>query len=577
MSTSVFDKLVSSLSTTERRDMLERIAGAVDLSPADVANDEPVAIDLEARYRSMGLVRRLIIVLVALFTGRERLSVVESYLLRDLARSVASRLPHGYDTVEQLLKPGALDDFRELAAAARLLGGPIGRVMGSERRSFISFLASLHAPETQARLLDETDPFTVGRQEPDLREADVRRRVLKACEDALSVVSPTIRSRIYDDVRGLHNLMALGSFPFDRMCVVFMPVADGQPVAAPLARLVDDLSRLANIYAGLRQGVSPRLFEALVLYQNRDALDDDDDRLEQRVRDDVQRLSGAYGRIGAFARHYPLADLVRLAHGNIHYQPTAQSGGEDWFAQWKGFWKERIEAAHRRFAYDRRVEAILNEARETLDLTSVDPFPGYPPSGADGVARHGLSLGLLHGFIGQVYRTRLASVVGVLYKEGEFYKSENRSDLDRLHHDLERLLTELANLEVRLRPTGDLGMTWKQALDESIPPEAAAERRESFVTVLDNDANALVHRFVEVFRTLGDVLQGVLYGTLGGRYDTIGNLADLGGSRSGAYVRKLEDVHVKIKAAASTVADLITVETMAAQTRDASTSYERAP
>ncbi|TVQ18057.1 MAG: hypothetical protein EA382_18225, partial [Spirochaetaceae bacterium] len=313
MSTSVFDKLVSSLSTTERRDMLERIAGAVELPSADAATDEPVAIDLEARYRSMGLLRRFMIVLVALFSGRERLSVVESYLLRDLARSVASRLPHGFDTVQQLLKPGALEDIRELAAAARLLAEPIGRVMGSERRSFISFLASLHAPETQARLLDETDPFAVGRQEPDLREADVRRRVLKACEDALAVVSPTIRSRIYGDVRGLHNLMALGSFPFDRMGAVFMPVADGQPVAAPLARIADDLSRLATIYAGLRQGVSPKLFESLVLYQSRDALDDDDDRLEQRVRDEVDRLAGAYGRIGAFGKHYPIADLVRIA------------------------------------------------------------------------------------------------------------------------------------------------------------------------------------------------------------------------------------------------------------------------
>ncbi|TVQ23660.1 MAG: hypothetical protein EA382_09430, partial [Spirochaetaceae bacterium] len=164
----------------------------------------------------------------------------------------------------------------------------------------------------------------------------------------------------------------------------------------------------------------------------------------------------------------------------------------------------------------------------------------------------------------------------VLYKEGEFYKSENRSDLDRLHHDLERLLTELANLEVRLRPTGDLGMTWKQSQDESIPAEAATERRESFVMVLDNDANALVHRFVEAFRTLGDILQGVLYGTLGGRYDTIGNLAELGGSRSDAYVRKLEEVHVKIKAAASAVADLINLETMAAQSREAPPTFERA-
>lgn len=563
MARTVFDKLVAGLSSRERRDMLERIASSVKVVENEVVvEDEPV-VDLQETYERMGVLRRFVVMLAAFFTGRDRLAVVEAQLLRDLGRRASQRLPHGLDLVQQQLRPGAGEDFRKLSERARRFSAVLGRVMGRERRAFVAFLAGLHAPEAQTRLVRETDPFVIGAEQPELRENEVKRRAVNQIDEIASTLAPALRQRIYTDVRAMHQLMALSAFPFDRLVTLFRPVPGGDEVPVPLARIVDDLSRLAGIYDGMGQDPSALLFEGLGLYQEQDRLDEEDGAVEDVVREHVDDFSRAYADIKEFGRRYPLTDLVRIAHATIHYRPTPSGGGEDWFAQWKGFWRERVDEAHHRFAYDRHVDAILAKARSALDLSSVEPFPGYPPSGLGAPARHGLSMGVLHSVFDEAYDQKLEVPIGTIFRDGEFYKADNRTEMDRAWQALQRVRTDVANLEVRLRPSGDLGLAWRQATDESLPPDAAAERRQSLVATIDGDARALLHRAVETFRLTGELLQGVLYGTVGGRYDTVSNLGELGGRTADTFVKRLEQAHVVCKVAAETLTDLQNIESTA--------------
>lgn len=561
----VFDKLVKGLSSNERQEMLEKIAGSVTV-PQQLDEEERPSVDLEQAYGRMGLFRRLIVILTAVFTGRDKLSVVEEHLVRDIRRDVASRLPHGLDMAQDQLRPRAADDFRALSEAARVFTPFMGRVMGRERRAFIAFLAGLHAPATQSQLVDETNPFTVGANYPDMKDADVRRKAIAQSESIMATLQPAVRQAIYTDVRLLHQLLALSGFPFEKIIGVFYPAAGGDPVPAPLSRIADELSRLAGIFVGLRKSASAKLLEAFGLYQDNPVLEQGDEAIEAHVTQQIQALIAAFESIYRFRSRYPLADMVRLAHRDIHYKPSPVAGGEDWFAQWKSFWRKRIEGQHRRFSYQRRVEALSSDATASLELDAVEPFPGYPPSGFDAIARHALSLGLARAFFGELYRKRLASSISTLYRDGEFYKADNRSEFERIHEALERDQTDLANLEVRLQPTGDLGMSWKRTNDGSLPPEAAEERQVSVATGIDAEASALLHRIVEHLQGLGEILQGVLYGTVGGKYDTISNLGELSGTRNpGAFATHLETTHARIKSAAGLIADMHNAETFAAE------------
>jgi hypothetical protein len=559
---SVFDKLVSRLSTSERRQMLDRIASAAPTAPPVVASEfDEETVDLDAIYLRMGPLRRLVAAIIAVLTGRDRMSVVEAQVARDLRRRAAARTSD-FDSARDQLRPSAHAAFSELGKAARQFSGPLARVMGRERGPFTAFLAGLHAPDIQERLLEECDSFAISQKATDLSPTEVKRRAMLAMEEALVTLPAGVRQQIYTDVRTLHHLMTLSAFPFERLLAEFTPAGNAEPVAVSLTKVADALGRLASVLGGLRAAPSPLLFQALGLYQEQDRLEESDERVEGLIQRDMEAGTDAFGVISAFTARYPLADLVRIAHGNIHWRPVPVSGGEDWFAIWKSFWKDRIERVHRQYTYERQVDSLIADARTSLQLEDVHPFPGYPPSGLDQPARHGLSLGVLRNVFGNLYEKELREPLAVLHRDGEFYKADNRREFDELVREIDQLQTETANLEVRLRSGGDIGMNWARTLDTNLAPEAAEERQLAIARQVDADASALVRRAINAFRAVGEVLQGVLYGTVGGRYDSVSNLGRLGGGEEKGYTRKLENVHVRAKAVGELLAELINIESL---------------
>ncbi|MEE8440798.1 MAG: DUF5312 family protein [Spirochaetia bacterium] len=559
---SVFDKLVNRLSSTDRRSMLERIASSVQMADVDLPESETeMTVDVDGAYRQMGLLRRLIVVFVAVFTGRDKLSVVEGQLLNALKRRIAS-VCADFDGVHEQLRPSAVESIRNLAESARYFGAPLSRVMGRERGPFIAFLAGLHAPDVQHRLLIDADPSSVGEKFPDIKDHEVKRKAVLVMEESLATLPADIRNRIYHDIRALHHLMGLASFPFERLLSEFNPVADGEAVPAPLSRMAGELGKLAGILGGLRPGPSVVFLEALSVYQEQDRLEETDEQVEGMLQRDVNAGNEAYAEIVAFAVRYPVSDLVRVAHGNIHWRSAPLAGGEDWFAVWKSFWKERIEKLHRRFSYKRQLEMMVADAHDTLGMSEVPEFPGYPPSGMDNPAKHGLSLGLLRAIFGGIYPKELQGPLNILYRDGEFYKADNRTEFDDALREIEQVRIEAANLETRLQPTGDLGMLWKRATDEKLTPEAALERQEILGNQIDTDASAVIRRMINAFRSIGSVLQGVLYGKVGGSYDTVSNLGELGAPDANALTRKLESAHVRSKAITDLLSEMVNLESL---------------
>ena len=145
------------------------------------------------------------------------------------------------------LRSSAFKSFEKLADSARHFAAPLSRVMGRERGPFIAFLAGLHAPDVQQRLLVDADPFSVGEKLPDLKDHEVKRQSMQAMEECLGTLPADIRNRIYHDIRALHHLMGLASFPFERVLSEFSPVAVGEEVPIPLSRIADELGKLAGI------------------------------------------------------------------------------------------------------------------------------------------------------------------------------------------------------------------------------------------------------------------------------------------------------------------------------------------
>ena len=67
---------------------------------------------------------------------------------------------------------------------------------------------------------------------------------------------------------------------------------------------------------------------------------------------------------------------------------------------------------------------------------------------------------------------------------------------------------------------------------------------------------------INAFRSIGSVLEGVLYGTVGGSYDTISNLGQLGAPDAKGLTRKLESVHVRSKSITNLLSEMVNLESL---------------
>jgi hypothetical protein len=558
---SVFDKLVHDLSGFERQDMLDRIrAGVAEDAQPGVPPEEPPSIDLETEYHKLGVFRRLLVLLSAFFTGRDRVHVMEQMLLRSVARRAREAMPETLHPSRRELLPQFANVVAALASDARSYSPALAHSLGRERNGFIAFLFGLQSPALQDDLLSATNLDQIAQREPTLSDYSVKKQALSALEDGLSVVSPAARQKMYHDVRLLHHLYALSSFSFDRLIAQFEGIPGVEAQDVPLSRLADDLGRLASIARGLWRSPSPALLEALCLYEYQDALTADDG--EARIEERLQTLQRSAAGIRAFVEQYPLGDLVRLAHSSINYAPGPISGGEDWFAQLKSFWRDRIEQSYRRFTYQRKQSSLLKCAAELLETGTPEPLPGYPPSGPDQQTRHATSVGVLHETFGTTFRENVLTPLALVFRDGQFYKPDNRKEFDGAFQELDRIQTDIANLASRLRPQGDFGARLAQVDRSDMLPEIAAERRRTIHAAIDNVAEGIVSRAIGAFRLLVSLLAGILYGEVGGRYDTLSNISDLGGRNNPAVIRRLETCHGMLKNLADTVAELYNLETL---------------
>lgn len=558
---SVFDKLVTDLSRSERQDMLERIRSSVSADDEGAPPpDDVVSVDLEAEYQKMGLFRRFVVILRAFFGGRERTAVVEEQLLTQLARRVREAMPDEFHSSRLELLPEFASGLATVAGEAREFGPALSRSLGSERNGFVAFLFGLQLPMVQAELIRATDMDEIIRYEPALSDFAVKKRALAAIEEQLGTIGAKQRQYIYQDVRLLHHLHALASFPFDRMIATFEAEPGGQRQTVALTRLTEDLGRLASVTKGLWRAPSGALLEGLALYERHDSLGQDN--AEIMVEERLMALQRSAQGIRRFAGTYPLVDLLRLAHGNINHAVAAISGGEDWFAQLKSFWKDRVETAYRRFAYRRKQQAFLEQAQSLLEVASLSPFPGYPESGPSGATRHAVSTGVLYESFGNMYKEKIAPPLGVVFRDGQFYKADNRKEFDEAYQELDRVQTDLANFASRLRMQGDFGAGLNQLAANDLPEDVAQERRRGIYSAIDTAAESIVSRAIAAFRLLSTILSGILYGEIGGLYDSLSNIADIGGRNNPTVMRQLEVCQATLKSIADTVAELYNLETL---------------
>lgn len=556
---SAFETLVLELSAEERADLLDKLtrASTVSREPLSAWNDtaeEPV--DYAKAYAELGFFPRLFIAIKSMLSGVSRENLVKQRVLRRVSRSVESAYPGLADMGRKVL----LDPFREelvaLRAASRYFYELLDRTLEKSRGPFFAFLASLQFERVHEELSTDADPYVFSERNALAGDTDVRLAVNAAFESALSHIDEDSRRHMLRDVRNLHALKKLSGFLFDRLIAGFQPSLSGRKELS-LYSVSEQLDELAAILASL-DPPSAKLMEAILAFSLGEDLANRNFDLEDAVKKEMSGADKALNAIRAFNARVPMGGLVKMAFDDPNRQLGHMAGGEDWFALYKSYWKERIDKRYQRWSAERRVAQLESEVRLMIGTNPPAALEYVSQSGAESVppVRFAHALKFLESFYQRVFLSDINKILKVILLEGEFYKRDNRVDFTDSYNSILQTADALKNFDRRIGPDGELGSAYYHARNELIPLQIKKRKVDSAVQAADTEAEAIIRKANDAMGRMQLIIKGILAGEARGRYDSLSNLSRIDGKANKDFQKSLEAAKDKFEKAVYLLGEL---------------------
>ena len=454
-------------------------------------------------------------------------------------------------------------ELRELRDAARFFYDALDRSIERDRPTFLAFLGSIELPETHERLISETEPATIAASQLELRgnveDSAVRNAALTAYEGIISELPDRGRRLMYQDLRSVLFLKRLSGFLFDRLIGAFKEnVSSASNLAAPFGEVRELLLDLGDILFSMSEAPSIELMQAIFMFADREELEKPDEDAVAVLGADIAKAESSLEKIRSFNADVPLGDLLRLVSGDPGYLPRDLPGGEDWYAIYKAFWRDHIEAD---------LDAWRAEHRNRELMEEISGFVGEPgPGGFSNISRKksvnspslqsDVALVFLDAFYRGPFLRELNRPLKIILIDGEFYRKDNRVEFTDAYDALLRLPELLSTLDERLSPKGDIGISWHSAMHELGPVAVKRRKTQSITKIAEEEAEQIIRREGLALRTIVNIIHGFLKGEAGGRYDSLANISFIDGKSNRDFLRSLERAKDRCERAFSLLTEL---------------------
>jgi hypothetical protein len=545
------EKLVNRLSLDERQKMFEKLQSQSNLSaeslyPASTVEEKEPVLASEEQYAKLPWYYRLFYFFLSIFKSKAPLQIFQDSQVGKLGHRIDLDYPGFYNSQEGLL----LAEFHRLLSGlkddSRFFFDALDVSVNRDRGSFFSFLASLEMAEIHRKLETETTPARVQEKNPQLPETELRQTALRIMEEVFALITEDQRTTMYRNARSLYCLKELSSFLYDRVLLAFASGETGQTCSIHAVK--DMLGSLNNDLFSMREPPSLALLESLFIFilQEKAAEPDFDSGRElQRL---LNRAEAALINIRNFNKRIPLTLILRCGNRNMSYNPRQISGGEDWYAVYRDFWRRHIGDQFTAYTQDRR----YRELREAFKIFFLGAEPRPLENAAseerpDGIPINGSrALSFLLSFHKLVFSLDLNTYLQPIVADGEFFKKENRAEFTGGYNDLAKLGADIQSFDAKLALDGIYGERYVQARQDmsSLP----VKRRKIQLVLEDasSEGGQIVERTRAAIDSMVNILMGILKKDRGGKYDSLSNLSQLEAKQPN-FLMGLQDVKQRLQ------------------------------
>ncbi|MDR3174400.1 MAG: DUF5312 domain-containing protein [Treponema sp.] len=524
------ERLVNGLSLEERHTMLEKLQ-ALSILPGEslypAAPETEAEPGLEEQYAKLPWYYRLFYFILSLFKNKLPRQVFLDSRIAKLGRRVDIEYPGFYDSQKTLLLPDFYQLLSTLKGDARFFFDALDVSVNRDRGGFFAFLGSLEMAEIHRVLEAETDPEKLRTKNPPVPDTELRQAVLRIMEEALAGITEVQRAVMYRNARSLQCLKELSSFLYDRVLLAFSSPEGGQTCSIHVVK--DMLGSLNNILFSLKDPPSLTLLESLFIFilQARSG-EPGFDRNEalQRL---LHRAEGALGNIRNFNRHLPLTLILKCGNRDMAYYPRQISGGEDWYAMYRDYWRRYISSRLGVYMRDRgrrklreAYKAFFREAEPLVleNVLSEEEPGGFPVDVAQ-------SLGFLLSFHKLVFAPEINAILLPIVADGEFIEKENRAEFTGAYNNLAKLGEEILGFDEKIGPQGIFGERYAQARQDM---SALPVKRRKTQLVLDDargEGEQIIERTRAAIDSIANIVAGIMKKDSGGRYNSLSNISQM--------------------------------------------------
>ena len=532
-----FNKLVSALSIEERHDLLEKLKSQSSFSSKILYHEEIEDVqshDIETEYSRLPWYYHLWYFFLSFFKSTDPAKIFEDKKISILGNRIDEKTPGLYDYNKGMLLPLFYRQLVRLKEAAHFFYSALDSSFNRDRWTFFAFLGSLEMPDVHKVLQNEANPTTIAESHPELSETELRQTAFKSMEDAFAMITEEKREAMYFNARSLYCLKELSSFLYDRILMAFNTETDGSGASCSAGIVRDLLLTLNNILISLKTVPPMALLESLFIFILQEKIGEQGFEINREIRMLLSKAESCLSIIREFNNQVPLTWVLRCSTRDMALTPHELSGGEDWYAVYRDYWKRRTESLFAEYLRRHRQKELIESFRTFLkgkELKAVGNV--QTESNPDGMPLKGaFALSFLLTFYSVVFMPEINMVLRSILIDGDFRKRENRNEFAEAYNNLVKLEDEIKQFAANISSTGDYYARYLQAkMDMSSPP---VKRRKIQIVLeeTEEDISRIIGHTRNASQSVINILTGILGKDTKEKYFPLRNLSEVMGKNS---------------------------------------------
>ncbi|MCR5614037.1 DUF5312 family protein [Treponema sp.] len=539
-----FDRLVSSISDSEREVLLSKMhALAGDSSTQELNSEDKDApddfISLEEKLKTESLLYRFFLWLRSVFTNSSPEEIYNDDKIDELYKSVNHAFPGLVDYKGGYLLAVFYQKLGELKKSIDFFK-PYLDLAYENLGAFYVFLGSIICPEVTQEMDSQVDPY----QLPLTREVtgELRSSFLRKIEEILKNIPSHRRSYMYSCVTTIEWFYQLSKLPYERFRNSFS-IGVMDDYACKFEVVSSEIAAFAKVLCN-GGPIPEEAITSLYLYSSNKFIPVDSEATDDdgRMREFMDKSAANISMIHMFVKTVPFRHVSRIAFNNIRWQPENFTGAEDWFVKYKDQWKKLFDEKWNMWLVDKKKATIHAQMQHNFGIDDFPLLPDRPWAKMwEGIPFH---FEYTTGFIFWFFESKYASAtqaLKLLLLEGVFDNKDNRQEFANTLNDLAQLSNDISKLADDLSTNGQIGLVFDKIAANHLRTLQAQSKIETTMLSLEADVQNIKNNFCNDCRSVKQIVNAALGNKKDTRYDGVSNINTIRGSQNEVFLSQLNN------------------------------------